>query len=207
MTTPLEWAIFGGGLVVGLANSVGVLASAVGWSDYYPPGGKNWTYYALWGLSHALNATIGVLAYVQFQQLALPLPVVAFGLFLFVVGVVIAIAAGLDLGVERTTGLDGGLRTDGWYRYSRNPQYVGYVLATVAVPLWAGAPLTIPLLGIYLVWWITFPFAEERWLRERHGESYEAYADRVPRFVGRHTVRALLGDAAHSDGVDATGDG
>jgi protein-S-isoprenylcysteine O-methyltransferase Ste14 len=193
VASDLAWAVFGVSLVAGLANTVGILASAVGHSDYYPPGGRDWTYYALWGLSHAVNGAILVLTYLQFGTLAIP-PAVSAGAFLFVVlGFAIATAAGFDLGVDRTTGLEGALRTDGWYRYSRNPQYVGYVLATIAFPLWSGAPLSLPLLGIYLVWWLAFPHAEERWLCEQHGEAYEAYAERVPRFVGRHTLRKLLG--------------
>lgn len=207
MTVHLEVALLGVGLAAGLANTVGILASAMGWSDYYPPGDTDWTYYSLWGFSHTVNGAILGLTYLQFQAFAVPTPVFALGLVLFVVGFAIAVAAGLDLGVEQTTGLEGDLRTDGWYRYSRNPQYVGYILATVAYPLWTGAPLTVPLLAIYLVWWIAFPFAEERWLRDCHGASYEAYADCVPRFVGRHTVRTLLGDATRTNEADATGEG
>lgn len=190
---PIRLAVFGVGLAAGLANTVGILASAAGYSDYYPPGGRDWTYYALWGLSHTVNGAILVLTYLQFGTLPLPGPVSAGAFLLVVLGFAIATAAGFDLGVDRTTGLEGPLRTDGWYRYSRNPQYVGYVLATVAFPVWSGARLTLPLLGIYLVWWLAFPHAEERWLRERHGAAYDTYAERVPRFVGRHTVHELLG--------------
>jgi len=86
------------------------------------------------------------------------------------------------------------LRTGGWYRYSRNPQYVGYILATVAFPVWTGAPLTVPLCGLYLVWWLSFPLAEEPWLHEQYGRAYEGYAEDVPRFVGRQTIAALAGD-------------
>ena len=115
------------------------------------------------------------------------------GILAIVVGFAVAALAGLDLGVEETQGLPGELRTDGWYRFSRNPQYVGYLLATVAFPVWTGAPLVAPLCGIYVVWWLCFPLAEEPWLREQYGAAYERYAGRVPRFVGRQTLRAMLG--------------
>ncbi len=47
------------------------------------------------------------------------------------------------------------------------------------------------LCALYATWWLVMPFAEEPWLREQYGEAYEQYAARVPRFVGRGTIRAL----------------
>jgi len=193
MVETLTWIAFGVGLVAGLANTVGVLASAFGDSDYYPAGERDWRYYSLWGLSHTLNVAILVVAVGQWRTVVLPAPMVAGAAVLFVVGFAVAVLAGLDLGVDETQGLTGALRTGGWYRYSRNPQYVGYLLATVTVPVWTGAPLAAPLCGIYVVWWFCFPLAEEPWLREQYGAAYVRYAERVPRFVGRHTLRALLG--------------
>lgn len=184
-------ALFAVGLAAGLANTVGIVASALGRSDYYPLGERDRRFYAFWALSHLLNGTIGGLAYVQWQQLDPPSILQWAGVGLFLVGAVIIAGASRDLGVEGTQGMATGLRTDGWYRYSRNPQYVGYLLATVGFPLWTGAPLTVPLCGIYLLWWVTFPVAEEPWLREQYGDDYARYASRVPRFVGRGTLREL----------------
>jgi protein-S-isoprenylcysteine O-methyltransferase Ste14 len=50
-----------------------------------------------------------------------------------------------------------------------------------------------PLCGFYFLWWFSFPLAEEPWLRERYGQEYESYAERVPRFVGRRTLWLWLG--------------
>jgi protein-S-isoprenylcysteine O-methyltransferase Ste14 len=199
MVESVLWAVFGVGLAAGLANSAGVLASAFGGSDYYPVGSRDWTYYAFWGSSHALNLGLVAAAALGWRSVAFPLPVVVAAFATFVVGFAVAVSAGLDLGVAETQGLAGELRTGGWYRYSRNPQYVGYLLATVTYPVWTGAPLSVPLCGVYLCWWLVFPLAEEPWLREQYGEAYERYAGEVPRFVGRRTVRALL-DRAGGDG-------
>ncbi|ELZ24828.1 hypothetical protein C475_11345 [Halosimplex carlsbadense 2-9-1] len=184
-------ALFAVGLVAGLANTVGIVASALGLSDYYPLGERDRRFYVFWGLSHLLNGAIAALAYVQWQQFDLPDTLQWAGAGLFLVGAVVVVGASRDLGVEGTQGMATGLRTDGWYRYSRNPQYVGYLLATVGFPLWTGAPLTAPLCGIYLLWWVTFPIAEEPWLRGQYGDAYERYASRVPRFVGRATLSEL----------------
>jgi protein-S-isoprenylcysteine O-methyltransferase Ste14 len=192
MTTTLTWAVFGVGLAAALANSVGIVASVFGESEYYPTGARDGTYYAFWGLTHVLNAALVGVAVLQWRVVEPSMPVTVAVLALFLVGFAVAVLAGLDLGVEETQGMPGELRTGGWYRFSRNPQYVGYVLATVTFPVWTGAPLTVPLCGVYLFWWFLFPLAEEPWLREQYGEAYERYAERVPRFVGRQTVRELL---------------
>lgn len=193
MASELVWVVFAIGSVAGVANSAGILASAFGESEYYPVGGRDWNYYAFWGLSHVLNASLVGLAVLQWRSAALPPSVLGAALVVFVVGFAVAVLAGLDLGVAETQGLPGELRTGGWYRYSRNPQYVGYILATVTYPVWTGAPLTVPLCGVYLLWWLSFPVAEEPWLREQYGAAYERYAERVPRFVGRNTLEALRG--------------
>ncbi|AHF98698.1 hypothetical protein HALLA_07375 [Halostagnicola larsenii XH-48] len=192
--TPASMA-FAVGLGLAVANLAGILASALGVADYWPPGDRDWRYYAHWGLSHALNVVVLVVVYLDWNSLGLArAPSLAAGATLFVGGYAIAIASGLDLGVEETKGLEGELRTGGWYRYSRNPQYVGYIAATVGFALLANSTLVTPICAVYLGWWLALPFAEEPWLYEQYGDSYADYADRVPRFVGVRTVRALTGN-------------
>ncbi|MFC6827192.1 methyltransferase family protein [Halopelagius fulvigenes] len=181
------------GAVAGLGNLVGITASALGRADYWPPGDRNRTYYAHWTLSQVVNVSLVGVAYLDWNGLGLPRPVVAGGGVLFVAWYAAAVAAGLDLGVEETKGLRGELRTDGWYRYSRNPQYVCYIVATVGFAAMAASAWAAALCAVYLAWWVVLPFAEEPWLREEYGEAYERYAERVPRFVGRRSLRALAG--------------
>lgn len=192
--TPAVMA-FAVGLGLAVANLAGIVASALGVADYWPPGDRDWRYYAHWGISHALNVVVLVLAYLDWNSLGLArAPSLVVGATLFVGGYAIAIASGLDLGVEETKGLEGELRTGGWYRYSRNPQYVGYIAATIGFALLANSTLVTLICVVYLGWWLALPFAEEPWLREQYGESYADYASRVPRFVGVRTVRALIGN-------------
>ena len=183
-------------VVLATANLAGIVASAVGWADYWPPGERNWRYYAHWTLSQVLNVALLAVVYLDWNSLGLPrAPTLAVGTVLFLGGFAVAIAAGYDLGVEETSGLEGELRTGGWYRYSRNPQYVGYVVATVGFALLANSALVTIVCAIYFGWWLALPFAEEPWLRDQYGEDYERYAERVPRFVGPRTIRALAGAA------------
>ncbi|MDH3622522.1 MAG: hypothetical protein OES69_13780 [Myxococcales bacterium] len=36
-----------------------------------------------------------------------------------------------------------------------------------------------------MAWFALTPFTEEPWLRKQYGEAYDAYCQRVPRFLGR----------------------
>ncbi|MCU4972971.1 phosphatidylethanolamine N-methyltransferase family protein [Halobacteria archaeon AArc-m2/3/4] len=188
----LTTVVFAVALALVCVNLAGIVASALGVADYWPPGERDWEFYAHWGISHLLNVVLAALAYLDWNSLGLQrTPTLVAGGILFVGGFAVALAAGYDLGVEETKGLSGELRTDGWYRYSRNPQYVGYIAATVGFVLLANSTLTAIVCVFFLGWWLALPFAEEPWLSEEYGEAYARYAERVPRFVGMRTVRAL----------------
>ena len=193
----LLWIAFGVGLVVGLAHLIGIVVSIVTEYRYWPPGERDWRFYATWTFSHLLNVAILVVTYLDWNALGLPRPsTLAVGGVLVVVGFAVALKGGRDLGGEETLGLEGELQVDGLYRYSRNPQYVGYAVATVAFVLVAGSAYATVLLAIYLSWWLLLPFAEEPWLREQYGDAYERYCERVPRFVGVQSVRAVSSGTA-----------
>jgi protein-S-isoprenylcysteine O-methyltransferase Ste14 len=188
----LTLALFAVGIGALSLNAAGVAASAVGAANYWPPGERDWRFYAQWSLSQTFTICLLLVAIADPDQLGLPRgPSLVVGLALFVPGFAIAIVAGVDLGGEETVGLTGELRTDGWYRYSRNPQYVGYIAASVGFALLANSALVAVLCAVYVGWWLLLPLAEEPWLREQYGEEYERYTERVPRFVGVETVRAF----------------
>ncbi len=108
------------------------------------------------------------------------------GIPLMVIGLVMTLFA-MDLfrKFSRWLGSDTpGLQTNGLYRYSRNPQFVGYGLL---------------ILGYFLAWWnslawigllsyIALAFAvtllEEEHLNRIYGASYRDYCKRVPRYLG-----------------------
>jgi len=98
----------------------------------------------------------------------------------------------LELGSDETLGMEGELATDGPYRYSRNPQYVGLFAATFGAIVLAWSTLVAVLGGLRLVTWLVLPFPEETWLRSVYGAEYEGYCEEVPRFVGYRSVERLL---------------
>lgn len=75
------------------------------------------------------------------------------------------------------------LLADGPYRRTRNPLYLGIALHIIGLSILmppSGAILCIVLTSIFQV---RLALAEERFLAERFGESYQAYRTRVPRFL------------------------
>jgi protein-S-isoprenylcysteine O-methyltransferase Ste14 len=76
------------------------------------------------------------------------------------------------------------LVTDGPYRFTRNPMYVGFTLMYLGVALWAGALWPVVLLPVVLVVMQRGVIArEERYLEAVFGEEYRAYRGRVRRWI------------------------
>ncbi|TKX42696.1 MULTISPECIES: isoprenylcysteine carboxylmethyltransferase family protein [unclassified Halorubrum] len=100
----------------------------------------------------------------------------------------------VDLGEEATEGRKDELRTDGLYRYTRNPQNVGYVLLFATYAVLANSPLVGVLTVEFAVVTVLQVLAEEAWLREVYGDAYDEYCERVPRFVGVRTLTRAFGD-------------
>ena len=76
------------------------------------------------------------------------------------------------------------LVTNGIYRWTRNPMYVGLCLflSAAAVYLWSPWALMGPV--AFVAYINRFQIApEERVMHERYGETYEAYCQRVRRWV------------------------
>jgi protein-S-isoprenylcysteine O-methyltransferase Ste14 len=74
----------------------------------------------------------------------------------------------------------------GLYRYSRNPIYVSDVALLLAAFLVRGDVALLLYAGVVAVElhaWIVW--REEPVLRRRFGDAYVAYAQRVPRWLGR----------------------
>ena len=182
------------GLSAELLNLAGVLGSVrLGWT-YWPPGDRNWQFYLHWTLEQVYNVSLLAVTYLTWNQLDFPRPVLAAAFLAFLLTFGAALWAGRDLGEEETMGLEGELRTGGLFRYSRNPQYVCYFVATIAFAIFAASPLAIGMSGVYLTQWLLFPHAEEPWLREQYGAAYRACTETVPRFAGVESLRRLTSD-------------
>ncbi|WP_089139791.1 methyltransferase family protein [Vibrio rumoiensis] len=76
------------------------------------------------------------------------------------------------------------LVTDGIYRISRNPMYLGILLNLLAISVWLNNWLTTGIC-IAFVWYITqFQIKpEERFLRQKFGKEYADYCQKVRRWL------------------------
>ena len=148
-----------------------------------PPKKESWQFWFVW-LLFAL-AVLGLVVFVLQDWNSFVFPNwlrYAVGLPTLVSGLVLAFWGSGILGWKRTSGQKGQLKTDGLYRYSRNPQYLGDIMNFVGLILVSNSALAlIPGLlaaTLFFLW----PFSEEPWLRERFGAAYERYCQQVPRF-------------------------
>lgn len=189
---------FAAGLLAAAVVIAGLVAS-LRRDDYqfYPPGENDAQLRVYEWCSRVFLGSILATGVLQFDAGPLPWPESpVVGVVLLVVGYAWSVRAMWDLGQAETKGRPGELQTEGLYRYSRNPQNLGYVVVYGSLALITNSPLVAVLSGPVIATWLLLQsLAEEPWLREQYGEAYAAYRREVPRFVGlRSFERALGGD-------------
>lgn len=106
-----------------------------------------------------------------------------FGLPLILIGNIVVWMEVSHFGVPQTGGAKGTLRTEGMYRYSRNPQYMADIGIVSGWMILSAAPwaIVVGLAGIAVL--IAAPFSEEPWLKDQYGTAFEDYSTRVRRFL------------------------
>ena len=89
------------------------------------------------------------------------------------------------LGLRRTHGLDADfLVQTGPYRWTRNPQIIGFSLGMIGfITLWPSWHMLVSLLLLAVLLHLMV-ISEEEHLLARHGEVYKQYCDQVPRYIG-----------------------
>ncbi|MBN1313703.1 MAG: isoprenylcysteine carboxylmethyltransferase family protein [Anaerolineae bacterium] len=122
----------------------------------------------------------------QLGDLLIPEALQYIAAVLLSLGIAFAFSAFLHLRNESRFGLStetNGLKTTGIYQISRNPMYVGFYLATLASLVAVPHPVNIGcgLVGIYIHHRVIL--AEEQFLADQYGASYDAYRHRVRRYL------------------------
>jgi protein-S-isoprenylcysteine O-methyltransferase Ste14 len=92
------------------------------------------------------------------------------------------------------------LVTEGVYRWSRNPQLVGWTLVLAGLGVLRGSAMVLFLAVVAWVGYRLHPPAEEQHLRRVFGEAYEAYRDRTHRYLGRPRRRVKRVDEGGKGG-------
>ena len=183
-------------LVVALVAAVG-LGSLLALSLQRPelglwPAAAGWRHHLAFGLFRVFCgatvvyalASIGANGLGHWTRYAVGVPVtfVAFGITLW---------GYRFLGIENTYCESEGLVTSGMYEYSRNPQYVTSVLATVGLGITSGSLMTLGLAAILFALYFLFVLNEERWLLKGYGAAFADYMKSTPRFVDERSLERL----------------
>jgi protein-S-isoprenylcysteine O-methyltransferase Ste14 len=110
------------------------------------------------------------------------------GIVFIVIGFTLSIGSGIlfrRLGTQPRPGVKASvLVTNGAYRFTRNPMYLGLVTMLVGVSILLGtvSPLTlIPIL--ILILHFKFILREEKWMKSWFGESYLRYKTKTRRWL------------------------
>jgi protein-S-isoprenylcysteine O-methyltransferase Ste14 len=86
--------------------------------------------------------------------------------------------------VNPTSTINRKLVTNGPYRFTRNPMYLGLVILSLGIAVWVGTwPMFIVPLAIFATTnWVHIPFEEAK-MRRQFGETYVDYIERVRRWI------------------------
>jgi len=106
------------------------------------------------------------------------------GLPLILAGNAVVWTAAFGIGLNATSGAEAELKTDGFYRWSRNPQYVADIGILIGWAILSASPAAWVVGVGGVIAFALAPFAEEPWLEEVYGAPYRAYRKHVPRFFG-----------------------
>ena len=112
------------------------------------------------------------------------------GLILYILGVVIAAGSLYSLAHNR------GLVTKGFYRFSRNPNYVGWTIAIFGMCL-IGWSVALPSILFLLYFFLTITYfhwtisVEEEYLSNKYGDPYQEFLDQTPRYLGLSKINVV----------------
>jgi len=151
----------------------------------WPPSRQHaWGQYGMLILFGVSGAGVILLGILEWGSFSIPAWIrVAAGVPLWLVGNLLALWAVSALGAASTSGDAGTLIRRGPYGFSRNPQYLGFIIGLVGWALMSDSwlALAVSIAGIVPLAWV--PLAEEPWLLERYGAAYAEYTRTVARFV------------------------
>jgi protein-S-isoprenylcysteine O-methyltransferase Ste14 len=86
--------------------------------------------------------------------------------------------------VSPTSAVNRELVTEGPYRFTRNPMYLGLVVVTLGIAIWNGAwPMFLAPIAVFVTAnWVHIPFEEAK-MRRQFGAAYDDYVGRVRRWI------------------------
>jgi len=122
-------------------------------------------------------------------EISVPLRFGLSGLW-FLAGLAIAVAGVVAFRKANTT-IDprapqksSSLVENGIFKHSRNPMYLGMVLVVTAWAIYLANAVSFAFIPLFVLYMHRFQIVpEERWMQQKFGDEYQAYAARVRRWV------------------------
>ena len=138
----------------------------------------------VWALTLLIFGSALYLGIAEWNSLGWPVALRwAVGLPMIIMGNVVVWMGLAQIGLAATSGEATGLRTQGLYRYSRNPQYVADVFILCGWLVLSASAMALPVVVLGILVLVIAPLAEEPWLAENYGQQYDAYRSNVPRYI------------------------
>ena len=160
----------------------------------WPPAKKgSWHQWVSWTLFTISMFGVPLVGFLDFESLGQ-----GYWSRFLVGGLAVLIGFGIDIWGTRTLtaqqslGAKGRIITEGPYRFTRNPQYVGFILIYIGVILISYSYMALVTGALLVLAFLTLPFSEEPWLRQQYGEPYLEYCKNVPRFIGIRSFKQHL---------------
>ena len=150
-----------------------------------PPKKDSWQQWISWILFTISMFGVPLLGIFDFESLGF------IHWFRFLIGgLAVLVGFGIDiwgtktLTAQQSLGEQGEIVTGGPYKFTRNPQYVGFILLYSGIILVTYSFMALITGALVTLLFFILPFSEEPWLRQQYGKSYEEYCKKVPRFIG-----------------------
>ena len=168
------------GVTIMLLCVVGLVSKKINF--WPPPSSDSWQIKCFWVLFQFFALPFFAIIFLEFNRRTENPTIFSIGCILFSLGFILANIVSFNLGFKNSAGMSDGLKTSGWYSYSRNPVYVTTIIGLI------GAVLALPIIEIFVIstiWTVCYvaaPFIEEPWLEKKYGKEYLAYKKKVGRF-------------------------
>ena len=182
--------------MIGIAQAAGLgaaalLFAALLWS-WLRPARRIWPPHSpspavkvtAWGLTVAVFVSAFLVGVGDWNTIGLPAWLRwSVGGGMIVAGNAVVWAGVRAIGMDATGGDATKLGTGGFYRYSRNPQYIADMAILVGWQLLCASWLSIPVVLSGIAVLAFAPLPEEAWLEAQYGEDYRSYKARVRRYL------------------------
>ncbi len=158
-----------------------------------PPKKDGWQQLVSWTLFTISMFGVPLLGILDYESLGKSISWIHFliGSLPIVIGFAIDLWGTKTLSAQQSLGGTGKIITEGPYRLTRNPQYVGFILIYSGIIIATYSVMALVTGLILIVTFFVLPLSEEPWLKQQYGKSFEDYCKRVPRFIGLRSINRV----------------